>query len=79
MAMFFSPYLLREAKEGKGEKNPLRGDTAEERIHIRICKDNGSLTEGGEKTPTEAGNSKGSIRKGVLQRKRKRKERRNRK
>jgi hypothetical protein len=35
MAMFFSPYLLREAKEGKGEKNPLRG-TQRKNVYIYV-------------------------------------------
>ena len=59
MAKFFSPYLLREAKEGEGREKPPTGDTAEERIHIRIRKDSGSLTEGREKpNRNENGNKK---------------------
>ena len=66
MAKFFSPYLLREAKEGKGEKNPLRG-TQRKNVYIYVyVKDNGSLTEGREKIQRKQEIMKeGSIRKEV--------------
>ena len=59
---------------GEGREKPPTGDTAEERIHIRIRKDNGSPTEGREKPNRNRNESrKKEITKGVNGRKKVRK------